>query len=148
MMIRDILTPERIYTGVALKSKKKALEYAAEMIAVASPGLSSEDIFEMLCNRERLGSTALGHGIALPHARLDQLPEPLSLILRLREGIDFDSEDNMPVDLLFVLVVPTAATDVHLDLLRQIAEKFSNAEFRNGLRAAPTSEVIYELATS
>lgn len=148
MRINDILTPERTYSGVSLKSKKKVLEFAAETIATAYPGLFSEDIFETLCARERLGSTALGHGVALPHARLPTLKEPLGLLIRLREGISFDSEDNAPVDLVFVLVVPQATNDLHLKLLAQIAEKFSQAEFRDRLRHAPTSEVLYELATS
>ncbi|MFO1258373.1 MAG: PTS sugar transporter subunit IIA [Gammaproteobacteria bacterium] len=148
MKIHDILTPERTYSGVSLKSKKKVLEFAAETIARTYPGLFSEDIFETLCARERLGSTALGHGVALPHARLPFLQEPLGLLIRLREGVSFDSEDNTPVDLIFVLVVPQTTTDLHLQLLAQIAEIFSQAEFRESLRKAATSEVLYELATS
>lgn len=148
MKIDDILTPERTYSGVPLKSKKKVLEFAAEIITAAYPSLFAEDTFQALCARERLGSTALGHGVALPHARLSPLQEPLGLLIRLREGISFDSEDNTPVDLIFVLVVPQTASDLHLKLLAQIAEKFSQAEFRDRLREASTSEVLYELATS
>lgn len=148
MKINDILTPERTYSGVLLKSKKKVLEFAAEIISAAYPGLLTENIFEVLCARERLGSTSLGHGVALPHARLSPLQEPLGLLIRLREGISFDGDDNVPVDLIFVLVVPQTANDLHLKLLAQIAEKFNEAEFRDRLRQAPTSEVLYELATS
>jgi len=134
MQISDILTPERILCHVNASSKKRVLEYFSKLLAMDIEALTSHDIYESLWTRERLGSTALGKGVAIPHARVSQCDMTLAAFLHLEEGIDYDAMDKQPVDLLFALVVPESATDEHLEILAQLAEMFSEAEFRQQLR--------------
>lgn len=144
MQILDILTPDRAQTGLALGSKKRVLEHAARVTAKAlgSAGMEGE-LFDALLARERLGSTALGDGVAVPHCRLPAGTQTIGLLLRLAEGVDFDAPDGKAVDLLFVLVVPQEDTDEHLQLLGRVAGMFSDAALRTDLRAALSGEELY-----
>lgn len=144
MQILDILTPERAQTGVATGSKKRTLEHAARAVEKAL-GSSGQDgaVFDALLARERLGSTALGDGVAVPHCRLPGCTQTIGLLLALAEGIDFDAPDSKPVDLLFVLVVPQEATDEHLQLLGRIAGMFNDGATRASLRAAGSGSELY-----
>ncbi|MDN5401084.1 MAG: PTS IIA-like nitrogen regulatory protein PtsN, partial [Pseudomonas sp.] len=117
--LETILTPGRSLVNVPGGSKKKALEQIANLIAREVPDLEMQDVFEALIAREKLGSTGFGNGIAIPHCRLKGCETPVSALLHLDHPIDFDAIDGAPVDLLFVLLVPEAATDAHLELLRQ-----------------------------
>jgi len=145
MNILDILTPARTQAGIAATSKKRVLEHAAKAVekAVGASDLAGA-VFDALLARERLGSTALGEGVAVPHCRLAGCTQTIGLLLRLADGIDFDAPDGKPVDLLFVLVVPQEATDEHLQLLGRIAGMFNDPATRNGLRAAQSAEELYE----
>lgn len=145
MQILDILSPDRAQTGIVAGSKKRALEQAAALVAKAlgGNGTTQESLFDALLARERLGSTALGEGVAVPHCRLPGCTGATGVILRLAEGIDFDAPDNRPVDLLFVLVVPPQATDEHLQLLSRIAAMFSDAAARDALRQASAGSDLY-----
>lgn len=144
MQILDILTPERTQTGVATGSKKRTLEHAARAVTKALGDADQEGaVFDALLARERLGSTALGDGVAVPHCRLPGCSQTIGLLLALAEGIDFDAPDSRPVDLLFVLVVPAAATDEHLQLLGRIAAMFNDSATRASLRAAGSAEDLY-----
>jgi nitrogen PTS system EIIA component len=134
MVISDILTPERILCHVQATSKKRVLEYFSKLLATETTSLTSYDIFNGLLGRERLGSTAIGKGVAIPHARVAQCQVTLAAFLQLENGIDFESFDKEPVDLLFALVVPENSTDEHLEILAQLAQMFSNDEFRQKLR--------------
>ena len=102
----SILSPSRTRTSFPASSKKRVLEQAAEVIASASSDLTSRHLFDQLMARERLGSTGLGEGVALPHCRLDGTRSIIGAFLHLDSAIDFDSNDGEPVDLIFVLVVP------------------------------------------
>jgi PTS system nitrogen regulatory IIA component len=104
-----------------------------------------QDVFEALIAREKLGSTGFGNGIAIPHCRLKGCTSPISALLHLEAPIDFDAIDGAPVDLLFVLLVPEAATDAHLELLRQIASMLDRKEVREKLRSAPSNEALYQV---
>ena len=117
--LETILTPGRSLVNVPGGSKKRALEQIANLIAREVPDLEMQDVFECLIAREKLGSTGFGNGIAIPHCRLAGCSAPISAVLHLETAVDFDAIDGVPVDLLFVLLVPEAATDAHLDLLRQ-----------------------------
>ena len=110
MLISDILTPERILCHVRATSKKRVLEYFSKLLAQETSSLTSYDVFEGLLGRERLGSTAIGKGVAIPHARVDECNVTLAAFLQLEHGIDFDSIDHKPVDLLFALMVPENST--------------------------------------
>ncbi|QLF92408.1 PTS IIA-like nitrogen regulatory protein PtsN [Pseudomonas sp. ABC1] len=145
-MIRfdSILSPGRALTGVPGVSKKRVLEQIARVIAQDAPDLDEQTIFESLIAREKLGSTGFGNGIAIPHCRITGCSQPLSAVLCLETPVDFDALDGQPVDLLFVLLVPQAATDEHLELLRQIAGMLDDAEIRARLRAATSNEALYQ----
>src|SRR5690606_40576631 len=104
-----------------------------------------QSIFESFVAREKLGSTGFGNGIAIPHCRMPGCEAPLSAVLRLDAPVDFDAIDGAPVDLLFVLLVPEAATDEHLELLRQIASMLDREEVRERLRQAPTNQSLYQV---
>ncbi|KIV66003.1 PTS IIA-like nitrogen-regulatory protein PtsN [Pseudomonas sp. FeS53a] len=126
-------------------SKKRVLEQIANLVARDLVDLDSQDIFESLVAREKLGSTGFGNGIAIPHCRLQGCAAPVSAVLRLDAAVDFDAIDGAPVDLLFVLLVPEAATDEHLELLRQIASMLDRSDVRDRLRHAQDSENLYQV---
>jgi PTS system nitrogen regulatory IIA component len=143
--LENILTPGRSLVNVPGGSKKRVLEQIANLVAREFPDLESKSIFESLIAREKLGSTGFGNGIAIPHCRLPGCSAPISVLLRLDAPIDFDAIDGAPVDLLFVLLVPPAATDAHLELLRQIASMLDRSEVRERLRHAQSSESLYQV---
>lgn len=143
--LENILTPGRSLVGVPGGSKKRVLEQIANLVARELPDLDGQDVFESLVAREKLGSTGFGNGIAIPHCRLPGCTAPISALLRLDSAVDFDAIDGAPVDLLFVLLVPEAATDEHLELLRQIASMLDRSDVREQLRHAPTSERLYQV---
>ncbi|WP_313085609.1 PTS IIA-like nitrogen regulatory protein PtsN [Pseudomonas sp.] len=142
--IENILTPGRSLVNVPGGSKKRVLEQIAKVLGRDLPDLDSQAIFESFIARERLGSTGFGNGIAIPHCRMPGCTAPLSAVLRLDAPVDFDAIDGAPVDLLFVLLVPEAATDAHLELLRQIASMLDREEVRERLRQAPTGADLYQ----
>ena len=143
--LENILTLGRSLVSVPGGSKKRVLEQIASLVAAELPELDEQDIFESLIAREKLGSTGFGNGIAIPHCRLPGCHSPLSAVLRLDSPVDFDAIDGAPVDLLFVLLVPEAATDEHLELLRQIASMLDRSEIRERLRQAQSNEALYQV---
>ncbi|WP_448679376.1 PTS IIA-like nitrogen regulatory protein PtsN [Pseudomonas nicosulfuronedens] len=143
--LEQILTPGRSLVNVPGGSKKRVLEQIANLVARELPGFDSQDIFDSLVARERLGSTGFGNGIAIPHCRLTGCQSPISAILHLDHPVDFDALDGAPVDLVFVLLVPEAATEEHLELLRQIASMLDRADVRDRLRHATNGEDLYRI---
>ena len=143
--LENILTPGRSLVNVPGGSKKRALEQIANLIAREIPDLEMQDVFEALIAREKLGSTGFGNGIAIPHCRLKGCDKPVSALMHLDAPIDFDAIDGAPVDLLFVLLVPEAATDAHLELLRQIASMRDRKDVRDKLRSASSNEALYQV---
>ena len=143
--LENILTPGRSLVNVPGGSKKRVLEQIANLVAREFPDLEAKSIFESLIAREKLGSTGFGNGIAIPHCRLPGCSAPISALLRLDAPIDFDAIDGAPVDLLFVLLVPPAATDAHLELLRQIASMLDRNEVRERLHHAQSSQSLYQV---
>ena len=143
--LETILTLGRSVVNAPGGSKKKALEQIATLISKQVPELEMQDVYEALIAREKLGSTGFGNGIAIPHCRLKGCDTPVSALLHLDAPIDFDAIDGAPVDLLFVLLVPQAATDAHLELLRQIASMLDRKEVRDKLRSASSNEALYQV---
>jgi len=143
--LETILTPGRSLVNVPGGSKKRALEQIANLIGREVPELDTQAVYEALIAREKLGSTGFGNGIAIPHCRLKGCETPVSALLHLDHPIDFDAIDGAPVDLLFVLLVPQAATDAHLELLRQIASMLDRKEVREKLRSASSNEALYQV---
>ncbi len=146
MDVKDIIAPERIACHVNVSSKKRALELLSEMLSHNSD-LNAQQIFESLLTREKLGTTSLGHGVALPHGRQQVSKHTLGAFVMLDNGINYDAVDGEPVDLLFALLVPKDSTEQHLQLLAQLAELFSNGDLRNDLRTAPSNQRVYEILT-
>lgn len=147
MQISQILAPDRVLSNVHDQSKKAALETLASLIAGADPGLTQAEVFNSLISRERLGSTGLGEGVALPHGRLKNGEHTLGAFIRLGAAIDYDAVDHKPVDLLFALLVPEESTDEHLQILAQLAELFSKPEVLERLRKEQTTEGIFSVLT-
>jgi PTS system nitrogen regulatory IIA component len=148
MQIPDLLTPERIACQQNCSSKKRSLERLGKLLADSLPDFTDGEIFDSLIGRERLGSTGLGNGVALPHGRARGLKHPIAAVLALQTGIDFDALDNKPVDLLFALLVPQESTDEHLQILARIAEMFSDSDFCAELRACDDNQQFYELISN
>ncbi|MBA1264040.1 PTS IIA-like nitrogen regulatory protein PtsN [Stutzerimonas sp. NM35] len=142
--LENILAPGRSLVNVPGGSKKRVLEQIAKVIGQDLPDLDTQNIFESFVAREKLGSTGFGNGIAIPHCRMPGCTTPLSAVLRLDAPVDFDAIDGAPVDLLFVLLVPEAATDEHLELLRQIASMLDQEEVRERLRNVATGQELYQ----
>ena len=136
MQVSELLELERISCSTQAASKKRVLEQLSALLAENQSDLTQTQVFDSLISRERLGSTGLGHGVAIPHGRVKNSDKTLVALLKLDQGIDYDAVDNQPVDLLFALLVPEQSTDEHLQLLSQLAEMFSDPELVKQLRAA------------
>lgn len=145
MKIADILSPERIGQGQTFTSKKKALEELAGLLARGVPGVTASDILASLTAREKLGSTGLGHGVAIPHGRMAGVNHSVGAFMRLKHPLDYDAHDGQPVDLIFGLLVPQGATETHLKHLAAIAEMFSDATFCQQARAAADDGALFKL---
>lgn len=143
--IADTISPERIVSDAQATSKKCALERLSSLVASNEDELVATEVFDSLVARERLGSTGIGHGVAIPHGRLGKLDHAVSAFMRLEKGVDFDAIDNEPVAYMFALLVPKDSNDDHLQLLAQLAKMFSNPAMRERLRLATNSEELYEL---
>ena len=144
MQISQILPPQLTFAAVEGGSKKRVLELIGKLIAQHTQ-LDADTIYESLIAREKLGSTGFGNGIAIPHCRLEQCNEAVGALLQLKDGIDFDSLDGAPVDLIFVLLVPHEATEQHLQILKTLAEKLDQEELREALRRAPDAQTLYRV---
>jgi PTS system nitrogen regulatory IIA component len=146
--LNKILTPERTVCRAPGIIKKRLFGTIARIISEEQPALPYDEVFDHLIAREKLGSTGLGQGIAIPHCRVANCTQPLGTLITLEEPIDFDAPDDKPVDLLFVLLVPEEAHQQHLDILANIARLFSQADFCALLRAAPDSQALYDIANN
>ena len=145
MQVTDILTVERVACDVEVTSKKRVIQQLSELISDSDASLTSRAVVDCLLARERLGSTGLGSGVALPHGRLPNLRQAVGAFMKLKEPVEFDALDGEPVDLVFGLVVPEESTDEHLQILSLLAEGFSSEALREKLRGAPSGEASYAL---
>lgn len=149
MYLIDLLTPARICAGAQASGKKRLLELAAHTLTC--PGHDAElerSIYDSLCHRERLGSTGLGQGVAIPHGRLPGLGSPRGAFLQLAQPLPFDADDDRPVDLIFALAVPEQGSEQHLGLLAQLAQMFRDEEFCARLRQSPNNTELFSLLSS
>ena len=145
MSLVSILAPERVQIDVAATSKKRALEHLSTLLAAGDDTLNSAKIFDALLGRERLGSTGLGFGIAIPHARHAEASEARAACMRLQTAVDFDAPDQEPVDFVVGLLVPDRASDEHVQTLAALAEMLDQARVRERLRQAPDSQALIEI---
>ncbi len=139
-----ILPPTQVLVGIDATSKKRAFEEAGLMFENLH-GLSRALVTDSLFARERLGSTGLGHGVAIPHGRIKGLKAPMASVFRLSQPIGFDAPDEQPVGLLIFLLVPEAATQKHLEILSEIAELLSDAVLREKIKSAEAADVLHGL---
>lgn len=144
--LSQILTPQRTVCRVAAGSKEQLFETIARIICDDQQSLPYDEVLDRLIAREKLGSTGMGQGIAIPHCRMNQCSRPLGCLLTLEEAIPFNAPDGVPVDLLFVLLVPVQAHQEHLDILANIAQLISQADVCERLRASRDDRTLYDVA--
>ncbi len=147
MDITDILTPDAVVPALRATSKKQALQELARR-AEALTGVDERAIFDVLMERERLGTTGVGGGIAIPHGRLPKLDRIYGLFARLEQPIDFESIDEQPVDLIFMLLAPEAAGADHLKALARVSRMLRDRATTEKLRGSDNAEALYALLTN
>lgn len=147
MTISALLSPQSIFLETEITSKKKLLELIANVAADRSQ-LPEATIYNNLLNRERLGSTGLGQGFAVPHARMNDLDKTIGFFFRLKEAVNFEAPDNQPVDLVFTIIIPEEATEEHLLILSTLARIFSQPEVCDAIRKAGSREEIAAIIES
>jgi PTS system nitrogen regulatory IIA component len=145
-LLSQILSPENVVLDIPVTSKKRALEQMS-LLFENHQGLERASVFDSLFARERLGSTGLGHGVAVPHGRVKNIDTPCAAFARLGQPVAFDSPDGQPVDLILVLIVPEAATQQHLDILAEVAQRLSEPSILKQLRRETDAMRIYEMLT-
>jgi PTS system nitrogen regulatory IIA component len=143
-LISQLLPASQVLTDVEVTSKKRVLEQAS-LLFENEQGIARSVVFDSLFAREKLGSTGLGQGVAVPHGRIKGLKHAIAGFMRLREGVAFDAPDGKPVDLLVFLLVPEQATQQHLEILSEVAQMLSDRAFRDAVQAAPDAKALHQL---
>lgn len=144
MQLREILSLDCTKSAVQCTSKKRALEMISELVAQHT-GQSSTELFECMLSREKMGSTGIGNGIAIPHARMQSSDKAIAVLLQCESPVEFDSIDNRPVDLLFALLVPDEQCKEHLKTLSSMAERLNNKQVLKQLRNAQSDQELYDI---
>ena len=139
-----ILPADQVLVAVDATSKKRAFEEAG-LLFESLHGLNRALVTDSLFARERLGSTGLGHGVAIPHGRIKGLKQPLAAVFQLANAIGFDAPDEQPVNLLIFLLVPEASTQKHLEILSEIAELLSDGALRENMKACVDAAALHQL---
>ena len=147
MPLLDFLAPAAVIPALRASSKKQALQELSE-VAARLTGMEERAVFEVLLQRERLGSTGIGDGVAIPHAKLAKLDSIFGLVARLDKPIDFEALDDQPVDLMFVLLAPEAAGADHLKALARIARVVREPGITDRIRATRDADALYALLTA
>ncbi|MDR2877748.1 MAG: PTS sugar transporter subunit IIA [Chromatiales bacterium] len=146
--LADLLSPGRVSYCGTVSSKKRALELISELMVSEDIGLSASEVFASLIERERLGSTGLGHGAAIPHGRLKGLDHAVCAFLKIGQGVAYEASDGKPVNMICGLLVPQQSTTEHLNILALLAEMFSDSRFCARIHEARTGKEIYDLLVS
>jgi PTS system nitrogen regulatory IIA component len=144
MPLHDLLAPEAVIPALRVNGKKQALQELSERAAKVS-GLAGREIFDAILQRERLGSTGVGDGIAIPHGKLTKCPRIFGVFARLERPIDFEALDGLPVDLIFLLIAPETAGADHLKALAMIARVLRNSALAAQLRATRDASGLYSV---
>ena len=146
MSLSQLIKPDGVLASLRINGKKQALQEMSERAALVS-GLPAREIFDALLQRERLGSTGVGDGVAIPHGKLAKCDQIFGVFARLERPIDFDSPDGLPVDLILMLVAPESAGADHLKALAMSARLLRNASVATQLRATRDPTALYALLT-
>ncbi len=144
MLLEEIIQPDSVLCNAHARSKKHSLEIMSELLVRSHPDIASENIFEGLIERERLGCTSLDQGVAFPHCRVEGLDTSVGALIKLSEAVEFDSPDGEAVDLILGLMVPAELKDEDQANICGIAELLGDKELRVQLREATTSIVLYK----
>jgi nitrogen PTS system EIIA component len=147
MSLLEFLSPDAVVPGLRAPTKKHVLADLAAQAARRLPGLDEREIFETLLQRERLGSTGIGDGVAIPHGKLAKLDRLFGLVARLERPVDFDALDSQPVDLAFLLLAPEGAGADHLKALARVARVLREPGILERIRAARDAAALYALLT-
>lgn len=147
MQLTQVLSKDCTRSVNACQSKKRALELISEL-AAEKIGVSGKDIFDSLFGREKLGSTGIGQGIAIPHGRVMDNVQPTAVFIRCEQSIDYDAIDKKPVDLLFALLMPEDENKQYLKILAAVAEKLHDKQVCKQLRQAGNADELYEIITA
>ncbi len=145
-LISKILTPECVLLDNESASKKRVFERVG-LLFENTQQIARSQVFDSLFAREKLGSTGLGQGVAIPHGRVKGLREAAAAFVKMQNPIPFDAPDGLPVSFIFVLLVPERATDIHLQLLGELAQMFSDPAFRDKLQATDDPAALHKLFT-
>jgi PTS system nitrogen regulatory IIA component len=145
-LIAKLLPEANVLIDLDVSSKKRVFEQVG-LLFENNNSVARSEVFDSLFAREKLGSTGLGQGIAIPHGRIRGLKEAMGAVVRMRHPIPFDAPDAQNVSIIFVLLVPDRATDMHLQILSELAQMFSEKPFREQLLAAPTAAELHRLIT-
>jgi PTS system nitrogen regulatory IIA component len=145
-LIAKLLAPQDVLVEADLGSKKRVFEQVG-LLFENNHQLARSAVFESLFAREKLGSTGLGQGVAIPHGRLKGLRDACAALVRLKDAIPFDAPDGQPVRLVFALLVPERATDLHLQILSELAQMLSDGAFREKLLAAADAATLHRLVS-
>ena len=145
MKLSSLICQDCSKAAVLFNSKKRILEFISELAHDKLPYLPQQDILNALMSREKLGSTGIGRGIAIPHGRMSGAEEPLALVLVSETPINFDAIDNRPVDIFVALIVPDGDNQQHLKTLATIADKLNNKDFCKQLRSARSDTELYQV---
>ncbi|MGJ8674391.1 MAG: PTS IIA-like nitrogen regulatory protein PtsN [Pseudoalteromonas sp.] len=142
MIISDIISLDRTECAVECQSKKRIFEVISEIAVKGNPQLNVNDVLASMLAREKMGSTGIGNGIAIPHGRIEGIRDIVAIIVTSEEPIQFDAIDDKPVDIFFALLVPSEQTQEHLQTLSSIAQKLSDKNIVKALRNAATRDDI------
>ena len=149
MDIQALISLDRTQCAVQCNSKKRILEIISGIAADNNPDVNANTVLEALLNREKMGSTGIGNGIALPHGRLNELSKVIAIVVTSSPAIDFDAIDDRPVDIFFTLLVPAEQTEGHLQTLALVAQKLNDKNIVKAVRNAKTNDdIIAALAQS
>lgn len=148
MPLQEFIKPDGVLCNATARSKKHCLEILSELLTRAYIDVVSDDVFECLVERERLGCTSLNKGVAFPHCRASGIDDTVGVLIKLSEPVDFDSPDGEPVDIVFGMMLPVEIEDRHRDDVRLVTKLLADARLREHLREMHTSKDLYEALMS
>ena len=144
MKLPEIIEEDYIIPELKAKDKREVLEELAQVISNRDPSIDKGDLVKVLVERERLGSTGIGDGVAIPHGKMNGVRHPIISFGRSKQGLDFDSMDGQPAHLFFLLIAPEDSSGIHLQVLARIAKILKNRAFRMKLMEPSTRKELYQ----
>ena len=144
MLLQEIIKPDGVLCNAMARSKKHCLEILSELLVRYHPDIASDDVFECLISRERLGCTGLERGAAFPHCRIEGIDSSVAVLIKLSEPVDFDSPDGEPVDIVFGMIVPDEIDDSHRAEIKLVTQVLADDGLRARLREMNSSKDLYD----